>query len=84
MCCVAIGYQTYLLPSDRGMKLVELLQSAVECERTYDIGFAYVPGDQPEVTYAVVKASQIKAPSAEHRGERSTAMPLALGGLESD
>jgi len=61
MCCVTIGYKEYLLPADKGMKLVELLQSAFETEKKYESrGYTYYVGDQPEVELALVKASQLK------------------------
>lgn len=61
MCCVTIGYEEYLLPADKGMKLVELLQSAFKTERKYGGGgYFYYLGDQPEVVLTLVKASQLK------------------------
>lgn len=61
MCCVTIGYREYILPADKGMKLVELLQSAFETEKKYEgRGYSYYVGDQPEVELALVKASQLK------------------------
>lgn len=60
MCCVSIGYQDFLLPADKGMKLVELLQSAFQVEKSYANRTSYVVGDQPEVELALVRASQIK------------------------
>lgn len=63
MCCVSIGYQQFLLPSDKGMKLVELLQSAFHVEQIYSAsghGYVYHVGDQPGVELALVRASQIK------------------------
>lgn len=62
MCCVTIGYHKYLLPSDKGMKLVEILQSALQTEKQYDsrLNCVYYVGDQPEVGLTLVKASQLK------------------------
>jgi hypothetical protein len=61
MCCVSIGYEHFLLPADKGMKLVELLQSAFHVEKEYaNRGYVYLVGDQPGVELALVRASQIK------------------------
>jgi hypothetical protein len=35
ICRVSIDHRDYLMPADKGMKLVELLQPAVECRRDY-------------------------------------------------
>lgn len=61
MCCVTIGHRDYLLPADKGMKLIALLQSAFETDKRYgDRGYVYHLGDQPEVELALVRASQLK------------------------
>ncbi len=61
MCCVSVGYSTYLMPADKGMKMVELLQSAFECKKDYADGrYAYVIGSQPEVELALVKKDQVR------------------------
>lgn len=62
MCCVTIGgYHEYLLPADKGIELVKLLQSAFETEKKYGGGgYFYYVGDQPEVSLNLVKASQLK------------------------
>ncbi len=62
MCCVAIGYKTLLMPADKGMKLVELLQYAVECERRYASHEAYAVGEHPRVELIMVKPGQIQMP----------------------
>lgn len=61
MCCVSIGYHEYLLPADKGIELVKLLQSAFETDKKYGgNGYFYYVGDQPEVSLTLVKASQLK------------------------
>ncbi len=65
MCCVTIGYRDYLMPADKGMKVVELMQSAFECEKGWgSLNHNYVPGEQPQVCFEMVRPSQIKAPPA--------------------
>lgn len=77
MCCVSINYRDYLLPADKGMKLVELLQSAFETEKEYvERGYTYAIGDQPNVEFCLVKASQIKA----RRTDTNAAGQMLLGG----
>ncbi|MGE0446164.1 MAG: hypothetical protein AB7P99_13125 [Vicinamibacterales bacterium] len=64
MCCVRFGWRAeLLLPADKAMKLVELLQQAALCERNYDgAGYVFVVQEQPEVELITVKASQIRMP----------------------
>lgn len=62
MCCVSINHDNYLMPADKGMKLVELMQSAFEAEKSYgDRNYTYEIGEQPSVELSLVKPSQIKA-----------------------
>jgi len=62
MCCVTIGHMTLLMQADKGMKLVELMLHAVECERGYRIPEKYMVGDQPRVELFMVKPGQIHMP----------------------
>jgi hypothetical protein len=64
MCCVTIGYQHYLMPADKGMKVVELMQSAFECEQRYeDRGMQYQVGEPPQrVVFEMVRPGQIVQP----------------------
>jgi hypothetical protein len=65
MCCVNVGYSnTYLLPIDKGMKLVELLQSAFECEREYgSLHPKYTVGQQPShISLEIVRPEQLRHP----------------------
>lgn len=61
MCVVEVGYQTFLLPSSEGMKLVQLMQNAFAVEATYeDQSYSYFVKEQPEVELKLVKPSQIR------------------------
>lgn len=62
MCCVSVDYRTYLLPATDGMRLVEIMQRAFECNARYDEGKTYELGPQPEVSLVLVKPSQVKEP----------------------
>jgi hypothetical protein len=67
MCVVNIGYHCDLLmPADKGMKLVTLLQESIFVSRKYEsrIGDKFIAGDAPEVQYSSVKADQVVMPSA--------------------
>lgn len=51
------------MPADKGMKLVELMQSAVECELDFGADrHTYVAGEQPRVAFNLVKSNQIRMP----------------------
>lgn len=73
MCCVTIDHNTFLLPVDKGMKLVELMQHAVSCDCRYDAGYRYLVRETPSIELAVVKPSQVVMP-------RGAEPPLALEG----
>lgn len=61
MCCVTIGYDDYLLPADKGMRLVDLMQHAVRCDRQYAEGKIWIiDADQPEISMTIVKPSQVR------------------------
>jgi hypothetical protein len=63
MCCVTIDHNDFLLPVDKGMKLVELMQHAVACYRNYEEhGYRYAVRETPSIELTVVKPSQIVMP----------------------
>jgi hypothetical protein len=63
MCCVTIGYTNYLLPADKGMKVVELMQSAFECNERFGAGDSqYEIREQPRVGLEIVRPNQIVQP----------------------
>jgi hypothetical protein len=66
MCCVSINHSDYLLPADKGMKLVELLQHAVSCDRGYESrDYSYKVHGAPAVEFYLVKPSQIVMPQGK-------------------
>ncbi|EHP39403.1 hypothetical protein OR16_31619 [Cupriavidus basilensis OR16] len=60
MCIVSIGFQDYLLPAASGMKLVDIMTSAVECEKSGYLPVRVVIGEQPEVKLEMVKPQHIR------------------------
>lgn len=68
MCVVNIGFHCELLmPADKGMKLVALLQDSLLVRLDYQGTSAknlYVSGDLPEVNYTSVKPDQVVMPQA--------------------
>ena len=70
MCCVSIGYQDVLLPCDAGMKLVGLMQNAVDTRKHFNgRAYQYVVGDQINVEFVAVKPNQVVMPSDATRLE---------------
>lgn len=64
MACVRIEFIELLMPADKAMKVVELLQSAFVCNREYgERNYKYHIGDQPAVDLSLVKPGQIVAPA---------------------
>ena len=71
MCCVSIDFSYYIMPADKGMKLVELLQSAFQANKNFaDRGYVYSVAEQPEVEFALVKPSQIRPKTTNAAGQR--------------
>ena len=65
LCCVRIDFHSLLMPADKGRKLVELLESAAQVRQRYDGGAIYeLTGDDLEVEYQTVKASQVRRPAS--------------------
>jgi hypothetical protein len=80
MCVVNIGYHCELLmPADKGMKLVTLLQESMLVRLDYQAASrnVYVASDAPEVTYSSVKANQVVMPNATPTPQRRKG-PLLL------
>lgn len=67
MCAVTIGYQTLLMPASLGMKVVQMLQSAFECDRDWGDDREYIVKEQITVEFRSVRASQIRFPEAVKR-----------------
>lgn len=71
MCCVTIGHLDFLLPADKGMRLVEIMQSAFSAEKRYgERAYAYYLGEQPAVELALVRESQLKQKPNNQDGQR--------------
>ena len=70
MSIVTINYQDFILPFAQGMKLVELMQNAVGCNRNFDSTARhprYVVTDQPIVEFSSIKLDQVVMPSDSPR-----------------
>lgn len=66
MACLTIGYRDYLMPSDKAMKVAELMQHAIECESNFEgTGYVYTAKDQPNVEFSLVRPSQVRMPQGE-------------------
>jgi hypothetical protein len=62
---VTINYQDFILPFAQGVKLVELMQTAVGCGRDFESSGPhprYIVGEQPAVELCSLKASQVVTP----------------------
>jgi len=64
MCHVTVGYQNLLMPADKGMRLLELLQHSIECEIDFvGRGVVYQAGKQPRVEFSLIQPDQVRAPA---------------------
>ena len=75
MCCIRIGYQHYLMPADKGLKVIDLLQAAFECREEYgERNYLYYPQEgQPQVELKLVRQEQLRAPMPEVQPQRRIA-----------
>lgn len=82
LCALTIGFNTYLMPPEAGMKVMQLMQKAVECER--DLGhhrspdWLYIIRGTPRLEMCIVKASQVRQAPGEDG--TSPGKPLLIGG----
>lgn len=68
MCWLSVGHVEILMPADAGLKVVQLLRSAVECRQRYDhdTGDRYFElREELDVQYVAVKAGQVRAKRPE-------------------
>lgn len=66
MACLTIGYRDYLMPSDKAMKVAELMQHAIECESKFEgTCYVYTATDQPNVEFSLVRPNQVRMPQGE-------------------
>jgi len=80
MCVVNIGFHCELLmPADKGMKLVALLQESLLVKTDYASSSRskYIPGEVPEVNFTSVRADQIVMPMTVSTSRRPKG-PLLL------
>lgn len=64
LCVVSIGYQNLLLSVADGLKVMELLQKAVSCEATYELGGKeFEAGSSPALSMQMVRADQVRMPA---------------------
>lgn len=79
MCVVRIGYEFLLLPATKGLRVVELLQGAIELEPLYMARQdAYTVKEEVPVTYQSIKASQLRARQATPPEPPAQSGPLLL------
>lgn len=85
MCHVAIGYQDFILSAADGMKLVAILQNAVEADRDFgEVADIYRVKEQPRVVFRLIKAEQIVMPEGVARTARARSSSRKLIGRSLD
>lgn len=83
LCCIQIGYRSLLLPADKGLKAMALLQGALEVNEHYKDGEHTYEIDEPiQLRLEMVRASQVRraAPQSGAPVQRGllTVEPLKL------
>lgn len=82
MCCLTLNYTNYILPADKGMKVVALMQSAVPCNEDYeDRQFIYRATEEPTaVEFKLIQPSQLRGPKVSAAILQIGHEPLKIGG----
>ncbi len=65
LACLTIGYQRYLMPQDKAMKVAELMQHSFTCDVNYDEGYTYTPQEAPDIQFSLVRPNQVRMPAGE-------------------
>lgn len=66
MACLTIGYSDYLMPSDKAMKVAELMQHAIACNSNFEgTGYVYTAKETPNVEFSLVRPNQVRMPHGE-------------------
>lgn len=77
MACLTIGYRDYLMPSDKAMKVAELMQHAIECESKFEgTCYVYTATDQPNVEFSLVRPNQVRMPQGDPKPMPATRQRL--------
>lgn len=75
LCCLTIGYREFLMPADKGMKVLALMKGATECNRQYEQGdYVFEAEDEVCIEYRTVKAAQVR-----RKKPAKPPAPLAIG-----
>lgn len=82
MCVVTLAGDQYLMPTEAGMKVMQLMQQALACRYTYSDDYLrkqYVAGDTPSLSLEMVKPSEIlMPPGSQVEPARRPARPKAV------
>jgi len=73
MCCVTIGFQDFLLPTDKGLRVVELMKDAVSCEkRFFDSQLYFARSQMLELGMTIVSSTQIRKEANKEAANTAT------------
>lgn len=65
LACVRIGFEHYVMPADKALKVVELMQSAFTCQPEFMRSgqrYTTTAKEQPELQLEILQAGQLKHP----------------------
>lgn len=66
LCVVSIDHSDYLLPTDKALKLMELLSGALRCRRDYaGDGYKFHAQGEPDIELRNVAAHQVVLPTPQ-------------------
>lgn len=68
LAALTIGFNTYLMPTDKAMKVLQLMQESFECERDLarkSVDWCYQLRSRPRLELTIVTAEQVRAASSE-------------------
>lgn len=78
-CVVTIGYMRLLVPADDGLKLVSLLQRAVEAKSVFGKDMQYIlPGAVPNIELEICRPEQLRPPPPDQQADPNSTVGQVL------
>lgn len=79
LCCIEIDHIDLLMPVEKALKVIELLQGAVTCHATFAEGYRYHVQHAPRLQMTVLRADQVVMPAPDPAAPAAPKAPLRIG-----
>jgi hypothetical protein len=70
---VTIDFQSFLMPAAAGIKVMELMQQALACERRFARADRYTPTEAPRLELVMVRADEVQPRTVEPAARQAPA-----------